>query len=681
MITWNRAQWRNHFAEILLSGDSAEIEAATAAALAAAARGADPASAKREGKAAAKRHRERPATTALAWREQLATRLFALPPRWGWRAAPLATRPAAPISPAPPAPRPIWAEPPRPDTSALHGARAKAASRLRWQVAFTVLAVVAFFAFQTRIEREVRALGRETREVYEVGLIIVAILLGLSVLGALSGLRRAQRDLRAFEQPYLAFRAEERRRHEAAHREWEQAVRAHAAAAEAARWQAAQAAAGPQWFPVRPAGDPTRVDVLGGDPRRHGWASLLVTVGASVLAAGERITVLDMTGHDVGGGLAGVAQARGYPTHRVDLDDDGAEVELLAGIDRRDIPECLAHAIAGRSDRDDPKQERALLTEVLTRVVAVLAPPLTFARLAAGARVLRQGSGEDALRPEEVSALAGQIGDIDQNEWTARQLRFLAARLDLLGALAPGTRYPCPLWTPRAVSVVATDGGRGDRKELVDRLLVELAIRALDSSALGGFLVVAGADHLGAHVLTTLSDHARRAGVRLMLMIDQPRGEVERTVGTGGAVCVMKMYNHRDATMAAEFVGRGHRFVVNQITRQTGKTFSDGGGDSFGANTNQGTSTERKRRNGKSLSDSRGHAWTGTRNWSVADNLSTSTSESRVYEFIVEPQELLGMPETAFLLVDNSGAGRRVTVVDANPGISLLPRVSTAVIE
>ena len=47
-----------------------------------------------------------------------------------------------------------------------------------------------------------------------------------------------------------------------------------------------------------------------------------------------------------------------------------------------------------------------------------------------------------------------------------------------------------------------------------------------------------------------------------------------------------------------------------------------------------------------------------------------------MYEFIVDPQEILGMPETAFILVDNSGQSRQVAMADANPGISLLDRVA-----
>ncbi|MDT5026459.1 MAG: hypothetical protein QOE61_2885 [Micromonosporaceae bacterium] len=237
------------------------------------------------------------------------------------------------------------------------------------------------------------------------------------------------------------------------------------------------------------------------------------------------------------------------------------------------------------------------------------------------------------------------------------------------------------LWSGAAVSVIATAGGRDDRKELVDRLIAQIAQHALqDGGQFAGLLVVAGADHLGAVTLERLSDHARKAGVRLMLMIDQPQGDAEKLAGTGGAVCVMKMYNHRDANVAADFIGRGHKFVVSQLTAQVGKTLTDGGGDNFAAATNQSSNNKAGwiRSTGRLLgvSESRGQTWTGVRNWTLADNLSDSTATSRVYEFTVDPQEILGMPETSFILVDNSGHGRRVLMADSNPGICLLPRVS-----
>jgi hypothetical protein len=614
---------------------------------------------------------------ADGWSADLAPRLLAPPARWGWETV-------APVevdtAPEPLPDRPVWIEPPRPDTSALRDARSKAISRVAWRLSFTILAMVGFSTYQLTIEQSVDQLGGSARHVYGVALIIVAGLFAIGVLRALAGVRYASRGIQAFEQPYRVMRDAERQRHRQALSQWEQAVRRHAEVAAAATRSAARQAGGPQWYPVRPVSEPTRVDVLGGDSRRHGWASLLVTVGASMLAAGQRMTVLDFTGQEVGDNLATLARTAAIPAHTVRFGDDTAPaVDLLGGLAPRKLAECLGEALTGRHE-GDVREERALATDTLRRVVECLDAPVTFARLAVGVRVLIRGTGDERLSGTELDRLAAGIGDIDQNEWTTRQLRFLANRLDLLDGVTSADAG-APLWTADMVTLISTGGGRGDRKELLDRLLLGLVGSAMDQlGRRGDFLVVAGADHLGAAAVHTLSEQARDARVRLMLMIDQPKGDLERSAGTGGAVCLMKMYNHRDATIAAEFIGREHRFVLSQLTRQVGTTFTDGGGDSFAASTNSGHSNK-QRWSGlpgrpAGLSDSRGHTWTGTRNWSSADNVSTSSATSRVHEFTMDPQEVLSLPETAFVLVDNTGPNRRVVLADCNPGLCRHPRLS-----
>jgi hypothetical protein len=605
------------------------------------------------------------------WSAQLAPRLFAPPARWGWRAAaPVAV---AAERPAPPA-RPTWTEPPRPDTSALVAARSKAVSRVVWRLAFVVIAAFAFTTYQLTIEQELGRFGDPARDVYQVALVVIVALLAIGLVRAVLGVRFANRNIRNFEQPYLAMRAEDKRRHQQALQRWEEAVRRHDAHTSAAARAAGQAARGPAWFPVSPASEPTRVDVFGGDPHRHGWASLLVTFGSSLLSAGRRITVLDLTGQEVGDNLVAVARAVDLPARTLRLTGTPG-AHLLGGLGPREIAECLGHALTSRPD-EDRREERALAIDLLRRVLDCLDGPATFARLAAGIRVLRQGPGDDRLSTEEVTRLAAHIGDVDQTEWATRLLGFLASQLERLHELAPAASGS-PLWTGDAVTLIATEGGRGDRKELADRLLVRLARAAMDGGRWrSDLLVVAGADHLGAAELRALSDHARAAKVRLVLMIDQPQGDLEKSVGTGGAVCFMKMYNHRDAGVAAEFIGKEHRFVLNQLTRQLGSSFTDGGGDSFAANTNTGTNADQRRSGargrGTGLSDARGHTWTGTRNWSQADNVSNSATSTRVHEFRIEPEQLLGMPETAFVLVDNTGQGRRVALADCNPGLCQL---------
>jgi hypothetical protein len=622
-------------------------------------------------------------TASAGWAVELAPTLFAPPARWGWQAA--APAPVQTVAPAAPVPRPTWVEPPRPDTSGLVAARSKAVTRVIWRLALLVVAAFAFTTYQLVIERQVSRYGGSAHQVYTLVLIVIAALLAIGVIRAIAGVRFANRSIRNFEQQYYQMRHTEQERYRQAVLAWEQTVRQHTADAQAAARVAAAVANGPRWYPVRPASQPTRLDVFGGDPRRHGWASLLATFGSSLLSAGQRITILDFTGQEVGDSLVALARTVGMPCRTVRLlGSRPSDVSLLSGLGSHEIADCLGHALTGRPE-GDRREERALAVDMLRRALDCLTPPVTFARLAAAIRVLRQGSGEGRLDDEEVGRLAMHIGDVDQTEWTTRQLRFLSSQLDLLHELAPSP-HGSPLWTADAVNLVATEGGRGDRKELVDRTLVRLAQAAMDSGRwLSGFLVVAGADHLGATELRTLSEHARAAKVRLVLMIDSPQGDLEKAAGTGGAVCFMKQYNHRDASIAAEFIGKEHKFVLNSLTRQVGTTFTDGGGDSFAANTN-GSNNSNQRRSGTQgrptgLSDSRGHTWTGTRNWSNADNVSTSTGSSRVYEFKVEPEQLLGMPETSFLLVDNTGQGRRVVLADCNPGLCRADRVSPVPVE
>ncbi|BCJ74517.1 hypothetical protein CS0771_40610 [Catellatospora sp. IY07-71] len=727
--TNDRAAWLRHFSDALVSGDGAEIEAAVAAA-AAAATGADQAGARAAGYAAAKRHRDargsgsraasaagagtsaassgpprtspgtartttgsaggagtttayRPAgapADAPYWSQELAQRLMTIPARWGWQAAEVAVA-AEPELPEP-GERPLWQEPPRPDSSALRAARAKARSKLVLRLCALAFLAVAYTAYQEPIQDTLDDLGDDGRKVA----LAVAVLAGVMILAGLSnaigGLRYATRAIADFEQPYLAYRKSELDRHRQAERGWNDAVRRlREAEAQAAR-EATRRAAGPLWYPVHPLSEPTRIDVFGGDPHRNGWASLLTTLGASLVAKDQRLTVLDLTGQDVGGNLAQVTRSAGRGARLTDLRADGVPgLDLLHGLRSAEVAQTLADALRNQ-EQGDHRQEWAFTVDALGRAAAALGARLTFARLAAAVQVLRQNPAPDLLTADEVGVLVGQVGELDRGDWSARQLMLLQSQLAMLDRLAPATGGGGTLWSSDQVTIVSTAGGHDERKHLVDRLLVQLAERAMADGRLTGFLIVAGADHLGAAALQRLSSQARSAGVRLLLMIDQPQGDLERTAGTGGVVCLMKMYNHRDAAVAAEFIGREHRFVLHAVTRQVGRSFSDGGGDSFAANTGHSDNTSRRSggRPGKDtgLSDSRGHVWTGTRNWSAGESISTSTSSQRVYEFTVDPQEVLNLPETAFFLVDNSGHGRQVVLADSNPGICLLDRVSLA---
>ncbi|ACQ79511.1 conserved hypothetical protein [Beutenbergia cavernae DSM 12333] len=551
-------------------------------------------------------------------------------------------------------------------------------TRLVLRIVLAAVLLAAYSAYRFSIESEVDGLGGQAAQVYDVVLIAAGALLAISITRAAVGLVSASRELGRASQPYRAARAAELVRHRQAQADWQETARDHQARAAALTAPRAARAGDALWFPVAPRTPPVRVDVVGGDPLRHGWASLLVTLGASLVSEGRRVTVLDLSGQDVGGGLAAVAASAGRQVHRLDL-GEGTPVDLIGSVPRDDLGRSLAEALAGRGGTPEGWEERALAADLLRHLDQALDHDLTFARLAAGARVLRQGVGSDVLAAHEVERLIEvHIGDLDRHEWTSKQLRALGTQLEMLRDDVPDG--PTPLWRGTPMSVVTTGTGT-DRDDLLARVLVHLAAAAIRAGTLTGAFVLAGADRLGAATLDALADRSRRAGVQLLVMMAQPTEELERTVGTGGAVCLMKTLNHRDAAIAAEFVGRGHKFVVSQVSRTVGTTFTDGGGDSLGSSMGESDSFKlrssgRPSRKANQHSTNRGRTWTDTRSWSSADNSSLSSTTSRVYEFDVEPTQMMALPETAFILVDATGDGRRVVLADANPVIALLDRVS-----
>jgi hypothetical protein len=190
----------------------------------------------------------------------------------------------------------------------------------------------------------------------------------------------------------------------------------------------------------------------------------------------------------------------------------------------------------------------------------------------------------------------------------------------------------------------------------------------------------------------------------------------------GGAVAFMRLGNHEDATRAADFIGRDHRFVLSQITKNVGgneshtSTETEGTGDSETYSTSRTTGTSRSwgtsrssgstysggemfglfpdrstnyqrgsnRGGSTSTSDTTGTSTATSRNWSAAysyaegTNWSDADTTQRVYEYAVEPVTLQHLPDHALLLVESApGGGRTITPVECDPAIITLERVTT----
>ncbi|OLF10214.1 hypothetical protein BLA60_17395 [Actinophytocola xinjiangensis] len=462
-----------------------------------------------------------------------------------------------------------------------------------------------------------------------------------------------------------------------------------------------------RWYPLRLRARASRVDVFGGTP--DGWASLITTLGSSLLSGGSRILVLDFTEQQVAGGLAEFASLRRISVNEIDFPSTVGPSTLLAGLAGEEIVDLLADSVRGARQGGTATDHRSSTDLSLLRMVTeLLGGAITFTRLVAGLRVLRRDPPEDGqLTADEVKALTKLIDSVGHGEQEKNELRFLIETLHLLAhedaQAVRATVSESMRWPSKGLAVVTTTVRHSDRKELVERLIFHhllhvMRTRTQDSGR--DVVFVAGADHFGLRSLEAIARQARRVGVRLILLLEHLRGDVEHLMGTSdSATIVMRLGNAKEAAKASEFIGKDHKFVISQLTKQVGQTFtmgtSEGLGAQEGTSESRGTNTSTSRTQsensgwhaGHGRSDAKGRStsttasrsrtWQSTGSRSAADSSSTGTTESRVYEFTIEPTEIQGLPATSYILVETGSGGRRVVAGDCNPGIVLLEQVAT----
>ncbi|MES9511762.1 hypothetical protein ABWJ92_36115 [Streptomyces sp. NPDC000609] len=181
--------------------------------------------------------------------------------------------------------------------------------------------------------------------------------------------------------------------------------------------------------------------------------------------------------------------------------------------------------------------------------------------------------------------------------------------------------------------------------------------------------VFGGTGNGWASLLATVGGPLLGGGAPLVVLGPHPAGRRPRT----------------HAKAAAQFIGQEYKFLVNQLTRQTGETLTEGRGSSYGYQ--RGVSdTDGSNRGGgtsgsswgssRSFSTSLSRGWQDSTNTSTARSTTTGENLSRVYEFAIEPTQLQALPATGLVLVETGPAGRRVVFGDCNPGDNFLPRLS-----
>ncbi|HEX6470254.1 MAG TPA: hypothetical protein VF069_14245 [Streptosporangiaceae bacterium] len=514
-----------------------------------------------------------------------------------------------------------------------------------------------------------------------VGLIACLFVLGITGYGIWQG-ERALRSRVDEERARLEREREARQRrlnsehaaHEKAYREWQRRREAYEGQQE--------------WYPVPLPSGVDRVDVAGGT--LAGWSAMVTMMGASRLAAGAQVTVLDLAEGAVARDLVQLAADRGAEPLVWVLPADLPRLDLTSDLG----PEALADVLSlvvSVSEEQSSTRDLSFDNALLERVLSVFAGRATIRQITAALRALAQvGDPRDDLRmglisDEQLDRLTTMFGRgaadhvVIERAWALEsQLRKLET-LGTDGGWVPPSRLRVVSMDRRAGVLTNRVLGTYVTAALTHRLRAsERAARPWDET-----LFVCGAEKLRGDVLDRLIDACEATGTGLVLMYRSIPKHVKERLGRGhAAVGFMRLGNAQDARTAAQHIGTRQRLAV--------AGFTDGVGDAAGASVGEPyTSTvnlARSRHSAQALDE----GWepgmpdgaalvagiASSTGWGRATRTAPpgeSGARQGVREFVVERHELQQLPPTAMILTYAMATGRRILLVDANPAIMTLP--------
>jgi hypothetical protein len=517
----------------------------------------------------------------------------------------------------------------------------------------------------------------------------------------ISAERERVQQIRLAQQAELAARQAQ---HSRSHRAWQQ--------------RSAAFRRQPQWYPVTVPVDVGRLDIAGGT--LAGWSALLTMIAAPRLAAGGKVTVLDLTEGGAAADLLALASAWGISPLVWVLPHDLPALDLGVGLSQESQADVLAltAAAADPGGAGDTARDAALLG----RVLQVLGAGASLRQLMAALRAVAQiGDPRQQLSGGELSAaqLTGLTAMFGRG---AEQLLIdrawaLEARLRALSSLgtAPTARPSSRLrvaWPDRSAPVT----GNRVLGCYLAVALTEVLRQAPAGQPWQHTVCLLGAERLPGDVLDRICDAAEGAGTGLVLGFRSIPPPVRERLGRGNAaVAFMRLGNAEDARAAAEQIGTEHRFLVSQLTDTVGSSVTDTAGDSYTSTVGTADSVAdsgsatwtagRSRGQGRSragmfapfadvsgsasrdasasvaVSDSRSitegisasTSWGLSTSRAVGTNSSLAGTMQRSRELAVEQHELQHLPQTAVVVCQHGPGGRRVLLADANPAIMALP--------
>ncbi|WP_433332728.1 hypothetical protein [Spirillospora sp. CA-294931] len=511
-----------------------------------------------------------------------------------------------------------------------------------------------------------------------VALLACAVILGITG----SALWRDERAVRA---RIAEERARDERERAARRRERDAAEKAHQTASR--EWERRSLAYENQreWYPVAVPPGVDRVDVVGGT--LAGWSAAVTTMGAARLAVGSRVTVIDLSEGAVAHDLLRVAAARGDDPLVWVLPADLARLDATRGLGPEALADVLSLVVSA-GEEEGGTRDLSFDNSILERVIEILGADVGIPQITAALRVLAQvGDPRDDLRrglltDDQLERIATLFGRDATDRIVVRRAWALEAQLRKLEKVAAEqVRLP-----PSRLHVVSMDRRAG---VLTNRILGTYVATALThrireappSDRWDHTLFLCGAEKLRGDVLDRLIDACEATGTGLVLMYRSIPQHVRERLGRRGhaAVGFMRLGNPEDARIAAEHIGTDQPLLVAEITDSAGETLLERAGEGYAS------TVAFARARGDELTDP---AWSPLPAPAADDaalvegissatawgrSVAATTAKQRARELLIEPPQLQELPPTAMIFTHAGAAGRRVLLVDANPGIITLP--------
>lgn len=460
--------------------------------------------------------------------------------------------------------------------------------------------------------------------------------------------------------------------------------------------------AAPRWYPIARIEPRRRVDVFGGGP--EGWASLMHNAFTPALSQGVPMTVLDLTRRQLARRALWPDASPGTGPLTVAMPSRLMQYDPLAGVqDAGNLAALLTESEGPNDDWARRDIERA----IFRRTADVLGENVTLPRLLAAVTTLLgvgSATGSDGLSGAEREALldpnftamlggdsAGLIGRVS----AALEAVVRGSRRDPADADAVSAPGPLPFFAPEGPVIVAAEpvGDPESRRRLDNLLAASLVDRISGTEPCPGLVLVVGADRLARAILDELTTRAEERGLHLVMFFEHLRGEARELLGRGTSdTIVMRLGNYEDATSAANFIGKEHRFVVSSITLTVGTQF--GGTDTSGfsvtdsesvtdtrstSKTDGGILLPASRTTGKSTSTTSGRStstsFSYSETWAETENYGETSTRSE--EFVARAEDIQRVPTTGLIYVTAVRGRQHVIFGDCHPAIAESPMVAS----